>query len=76
MSNDITFEKVIIVGSLIILLFIILSKPNVSTGGDVKRNKTLPIAISIGTGGATNTISQGDAAIDKYCPHCGQLIES
>ena len=69
--GDHQLEKLLIAAGLIVLLFILLSKPNVSTGGDSNRLRSLPIALAVGTGDATNTISQGNGAV---CPNCGEPL--
>ena len=70
--GDYQFEKILIAAGLIILLFIVLSEPNVNTGGDSNRLKTLPFAIAIGTGDASNSISQGTGEV---CPNCGAPLQ-
>ena len=71
--GDYQLEKLLIGAILVIVLFIVLSKPNVNTGGDSNRLRTLPIALAIGTGDATNSILQGGGT-GAVCPHCGEPL--
>jgi len=70
--NDYDFKRLIVIAILILLLIYIIT-PGSSTGGDKKVYSGFPIAVSIGTGGAS--ISQGDNKTEPLiCPHCGAEI--
>jgi len=69
--NDYQIDKILVMIGLGLLFFLYITRPRVAIDGDMNRLNTLPVAISIGNGGATNSILQ---ATDSICPDCGAVI--